>query len=224
VVFGGLGFLAMFKTENEAGTAVALVVAGILLLIAIQGSQLLRVFAGEHGIELADTRAAIAVQATAEPNPLTAEAILDAYEAADPNAAKDPAFSSAKALNYELQAKSVLERIAADRGTSLERDHVYYDFVASVGTRKIVGEIKFVRPGSRAGLPNRILRDQIEKAQKTFPGAPFMLITNDPRLVDSLQSMPQFTNVVMCFWLPDMGELPLRQAWEAALKLPVPRE
>jgi hypothetical protein len=105
LAFGGLGVLAIFTTENEAGTAVALLGCGVLLLIAVQGTMVQRISAGDKSIELAEVRRSIAEQAKAEAadNPEAAIELIQSYEMADPRSQADPSISSAKASIYDSQ-------------------------------------------------------------------------------------------------------------------------
>jgi hypothetical protein len=103
--FGVLGILATFKTENEAGTAVSLLMCGVLLLVAVQGTKVQRISAGDHSLELAASRGVVAAQAVAESkeDPDAALERLEHYEALDPLAQVDPRISSAKSSIYERQ-------------------------------------------------------------------------------------------------------------------------
>src|SRR5688572_2023397 len=53
LVFGGIGVAAIFLAENEAGSAVALLICGVLVLVAIQGTKVQRISAGENSVDFA---------------------------------------------------------------------------------------------------------------------------------------------------------------------------
>jgi hypothetical protein len=168
-IFGGLGFLAVFKSENEAGTAIALLLAGVLLLVGIQGTPLLKISAGDKSIELQHTRQVMAEKARVEAGerPIVANAIIDAYEAADPDASRDPSFAAVKASIYELQAKLALQRVSAE--LELPREAVprhLADVVLCVSDRLLLCDIRYSSTGRRrVDQLNRAkrIRDQISQ-------------------------------------------------------------
>jgi hypothetical protein len=105
VLFAGLGVSAIFLTDNEAGTAVALLLSGVLLIVAVQGTGIHKISAGDKSVELASIRRSMAdrVRAVAQDDPKAALQTLDAYQAADPDSQYDAALSAARVDIYERQ-------------------------------------------------------------------------------------------------------------------------
>lgn len=99
VLFAGLGVTAMFLTDNEAGTAVAVLLSGVLLVVAVQGTGVQKITVGDRSVQLASIRRAMAERATAAAatDPEGALETLDSYAAADPGARDDPSIAAARA-------------------------------------------------------------------------------------------------------------------------------
>jgi hypothetical protein len=49
--FGVLGVAAMFWSSNEAGSAVAVLLCGLLVFVAIQGTKVQRISAGDNSLD-----------------------------------------------------------------------------------------------------------------------------------------------------------------------------
>lgn len=125
-VIGALGFLAMFWSGNQAGPAVALLIAGVLILLGIQGTPLAKVGAKDYGVEMGRTREAIAGVAVelALAKPDEANALLRGYEAADPGARRSAAIADAADIVYRRQAQRALLRVAGGLGLEVEEGPV----------------------------------------------------------------------------------------------------
>lgn len=226
IIFATLGFLAVFKSENEAGTAIALLLAGVLTLVGIQGTPLLRITAGENSIELDHTRQVVAEKAEEEAieSPSTAEAILDAYEAADPSAAKDPSFAAAKARIYELQVKMALRRVAAEMGLSVVAQGMFdFDLAWRSDSELIVCDIKYYAPDR----PRGAARFWAKQSRRRFPQflepllkaeglemAKVLVVANDHDTASTfdvvLADLPIAKRVLA--WKPEDGDDSLRDA------------
>lgn len=128
VVIGTVGFVAMFVTKNEAGVGVAILLGGVLLVLGIQGTQLGKVGGKDIGFELMareeERRQEIAEQAekVAEHKPAVAQALLEAYEAADPGARRSPALAGAKGYVYEQRVLHALTQFVNNLGFGLVLD------------------------------------------------------------------------------------------------------
>ncbi|MEV4511378.1 hypothetical protein AB0K00_20675 [Dactylosporangium sp. NPDC049525] len=119
-IIGIAGFVAMFLTENEGGVAVAIILAGALLILGIQGTQLGRLGGEQVGFELMvreEERREIAERATsvAEENPAEAQAMLEGYEVADPGARRSRVVAEARGYVYE---KRVVDKLRSLVGTT----------------------------------------------------------------------------------------------------------
>lgn len=122
VAFGILlvafGLLAMFVTENEAGTAIAVLLGGVSVLVGIQGTPLIELGVGENSVRLAQ-REILAEKAIekAESNPGEARAMIDGFRLADPEARRDPLLAETlttirDAEEYERSLAGVLRQTA----------------------------------------------------------------------------------------------------------------
>ncbi|MEU4320969.1 hypothetical protein AB0F85_29385 [Nocardia fluminea] len=119
VGFGGAGAVAVFITENGAGTAALLILAAAMLLLAVQGTPLTRFgsetanlqFANKQGQQEArrEISSELAERSAATNDPAQAEALAEAAQIALP--------SSAKA--YEAQVGAALKRVFLDRDSGI---------------------------------------------------------------------------------------------------------
>ena len=211
VAFGGLGVLAIFATENEAGTAVALLLCGVLLLVAIQGSMVQRITAGDKSIELAYVRRNIAEQAKSEAqdDPDSARELIEAYQAADPGSQGDPLIASAKASIYESQVLAAvmiaMPEIAPGSQVAGGDDVLY-----RVDGKGLVVEAKYRLPHRRL-YPNDI-RKLLERLAAR-PATAMLIVSNvgltkeAQRLLDESQHLIRVVD-----WNPDDGPEPVRTA------------
>ncbi len=100
VVFGGvlttLGLTAVFFTENEAGSAVAIFAGAVATIIGLQGTAVRELTMGDNRVvfdrrdDLAD-----AVTEQAEVAPEAARSLVDGFALADPGARRDPVVTHA---------------------------------------------------------------------------------------------------------------------------------
>jgi hypothetical protein len=85
---GGFGTLAVFRTDNQAGTALLLALSAALLLIGLQGSPLIRIGSGDSNIQLARIRRRATrevVRAVQDERPEVSQAVLEAVESIAPD-------------------------------------------------------------------------------------------------------------------------------------------
>ncbi|WP_426504422.1 hypothetical protein ACPPVO_43620 [Dactylosporangium sp. McL0621] len=122
---GAVGFVAMFVTKNEAGVAVAILLAGVLLVIGIQGTQIGKLGkdgAGFMAREEDRREIAQAAREVAVDDPAKAEAMLEGYQVADPASRSSPDVADASDFVHERRIIRALELNAEELGvTSIDR-------------------------------------------------------------------------------------------------------
>ncbi len=141
-LLAGAGAVAMFVSENGAGSAVALVVGGVFLLMAITGMPFLGGRLMDAELVMGRRRARLIQRARAAP-PLEARFLLEALILTDPGVIGDP---TTVALDFALLLDEV--RHAADE--ALEPDGELHHTVDPV-----VGDPLLVikrPPGQRIGI------------------------------------------------------------------------
>lgn len=107
---GGLGTLAVFKTDNQAGTAFLLVLSAALLLIGLQGSPLIKLGSGDSSIQLARIRGRVTkelVKAVQDDRPEVSQAVVEAVESIAPDLVS-PALLGRR---YQSQVEASIARI-----------------------------------------------------------------------------------------------------------------
>jgi hypothetical protein len=85
---GVAGGIAVFVSANQAGTGALLVIAGVLVLLGLQGTPMRRLSSGDHSVELAQLRrraVRVIEQARQEDPPEVAVAVADAITSIDPS-------------------------------------------------------------------------------------------------------------------------------------------
>jgi hypothetical protein len=115
VATAGAGAWAVFATDNQAGTALLLIVAVVLLLLGLQGTALRSLGGGEYRIELERRRwrAQRAVDLAANEAPEVEAAVVDAVNMIEPRALS----IRPPAVRYEQGVRAAVERV----GASVER-------------------------------------------------------------------------------------------------------
>lgn len=147
-VVGTMGFVAMFVTKNEAGVAVAVLLAGVLLIIGIQGTQIGKLGGKDIGAEMAlreDERQEIVAIATskAETNPNEARALLEGFQVADPESRNAPEFIRASTFIYQQQVLQALQEHGTDlRDLGAVRIHLGREFASSPDAVLDFGDIR----------------------------------------------------------------------------------
>ncbi|MCM2417661.1 hypothetical protein [Streptomyces sp. RKAG293] len=158
-LLGGAGAVSVFMTENQAGSVALIAVGGAFLLTAVNGSPLMKAKFNDYEVELGRRRRADVLAQAVDSPPDQARQALAVLEAADPNAARDPAVASANAYVYErlimekIRSFAVGAEVRAESraaGTPLDALLEYPD-------GRIAVEVKYMREGRPLTL--RQLRD-----------------------------------------------------------------
>ncbi|MEU8716417.1 hypothetical protein [Streptomyces sp. NPDC048663] len=106
----GAGVLAVFRSENQAGT-VALILAGVLfLLMGVNGAPLIRARYQDYEVLMARRRREVVGNIEREPVE-SAVVALETLRTVDPQAARDPAVLHASAALYGRQVFTRLKQI-----------------------------------------------------------------------------------------------------------------
>ncbi|GIH07149.1 hypothetical protein Rhe02_52160 [Rhizocola hellebori] len=171
----------MFLTENQAGTAVCLLLAGVLLLIGIQGTPLIRFGSGEHSFELDTARRteeiAERVAEVAAADPEQAEALLEGFLTANPAALSEPRMKEVQRLVYEQQLHNVL----ADLAPNGVGDHRFSDFtIPMTQGRNLYVEVHFAfdEDERHRNFRRRKMNTIVTDLHKDRSGGGFIVITN----------------------------------------------
>jgi hypothetical protein len=222
-LFGIFGVVAIFKTENEAGVAVSLLACGVLLLIAIQGTKVQRISAGDNSIELAEirraeTRRAVAEQAKAEAaeDPSSAQERIEHYESIDPQSRVDPSLQSAKALIYERQVQMAVMPARYDIDPIDGRSLEYDGMLQSIRGKRVLIEVRYRLPHRRL-YPADVRRIRELTAAARADGT--LVVSNvgpTPQAVRDLEDSRPPVNLIV--WDPDSGIAPIKAALESLLK------
>ncbi|WP_327594027.1 hypothetical protein [Streptomyces chartreusis] len=158
ILLAGAGSVAMFVSDNGAGSAVALVVGGVFLLMAITGMPFLGGRLMDAELVMGRRRARLIQRAKAAP-PLEARLLLDALILTDPDVIEDP---SAVALDFALLLDEV--RHAADE--ALEPDGELHH-----PTNPVVGDPLLVlkrSTGQRIGIYAMTAKSETGRVSTTF--------------------------------------------------------
>jgi hypothetical protein len=150
----------MFITKNEAGLAIAILLAGALILLGLQGTPLTKRGFKDYQVEIMareEAREKVAEQALkrADENPAEAQGMLEGYQVADPGAQSSPAVSMASSAIYEQRVLATLRALANDpslgmtvTGSSLRDDGP--DAWLTAGATSIAVNVKYIRVGTRS--------------------------------------------------------------------------
>lgn len=179
----GTGGWAVFSSDNQAGTAVLLLIGAVFLLVGVQGTPLRRFGHGDSSIELAvlRQRAVRAVERAAqEQPPEVAAAVADAVESIAP-------VSLSPALAYEAYETAVIKAIQRT-GASIDTSHRPgptdngVDARVQLGTGMVNVQVKLRRRGS---LGARDIQHASAVAQRSGFDGGFLLVTNAPLSEDA---------------------------------------
>jgi hypothetical protein len=108
-----MGTVAVFVSNNQAGT-VALMLAGtIFLLMGINGSPLIRARYQDYELLMARRRQEI-VDRIEDENPEDAQQVLNVLRTVDPQSSRDPVVAQASAHLYERQVINRLHELGFD--------------------------------------------------------------------------------------------------------------
>jgi hypothetical protein len=143
---GGMGFAAMFVTNNEGGVVAAILLAGLLLLLGVQGTPLTRFGFRDTTIDLmrrqVERREEVADRVEAENNPDVAAGMLEALKVADPGARRSPVITRAEARVYDQRVFQALSKKAVEAGFALI-DHAEVDALLESGGLNLAVEVKY---------------------------------------------------------------------------------
>ncbi|MFC4147741.1 restriction endonuclease [Micromonospora mangrovi] len=179
----GIGGWAVFSSDNQAGTAVLLLIGAVLLLVGVQGTPLRRFGHGDNTIELAAVRqrAARAVERAAqEQPPEVAAAVAEAVETIAPS-------SLSPLQAYEAYEAAVLHAIRRT-GAVLDPTHRPgagdngVDARVQVGAGKVNVQVKLRRRGS---LGARDIQHAAAIVRESGFDGGFLLVTNAPLSEDA---------------------------------------
>jgi hypothetical protein len=137
----GVGGWAVFKSSNQAGSAVLLLMGAAFLLIGVQGTPLIKIGGSTANLELERRRrrAETAIeQAEKEPNPQVAQGMLEAAAIMDPQLVMSP----------QTQARLYEDRVGAALRTTFENveskaPYDGYDFAIKTPMGQTAVEVKY---------------------------------------------------------------------------------
>jgi hypothetical protein len=147
-------------TENQAGSVALIAVGGAFLLTAVNGSPLMKAKFNDYEVELGRRRRADVLAQAVDSPPEQARQALAVLQAADPNAARDPAVASANAYVYERLIEQRIRTIAsgADVRSRDRADDTQIDLIVEYPVGRVAVEVKSVREDRPLSL--RQLRDR----------------------------------------------------------------
>src|SRR5262249_5165673 len=115
VILGTVALIAMFDGKNDVADSIALLVAGVLVVMAVQGTPLIRLGGKDVSFEMGRREAVVEIaRARAVEDPVEAKALLQGYQLADPGARHDPLFVRAAAGVYESTFMSLSRTLLDD--------------------------------------------------------------------------------------------------------------
>jgi hypothetical protein len=177
-VAGGVGGYAVFASENQAGTALLLLLSGVFVLVGLQGTPLRRLTSGENSVELAQirTRAVRVIQrAQAEDPPEVAAAVTEAIAAIDPSLGR----SGDQAVEYEKTVLDAVKRV----GLKLDASHRRGPGSRGVDARVITprGSVNLdIKYRSRGPIGLREILARMARAESNGFEGGNLLVTNAP--------------------------------------------
>lgn len=171
----GTAVVATFRSGNQAGTATLALIGGVLILVAFQGTPLIRMGTSSASIEVAQlkrrVRQVFEKAAEGVQGPEVARGMAEAAAEIDPELRKDPAV---RGRIYETQVEAALARAASSYpawGVSKADVDAAADFVVGLGKETYVNVVaKYLTMG-----PIR-LRD-VRTEQSALPT---LVLTNAP--------------------------------------------
>ncbi|WP_431900074.1 hypothetical protein, partial [Micromonospora chalcea] len=177
----GVGAWAVFSSNNQAGTAILLLIGAVLLLVGVQGTPLRRFGHGDSSIELAAVkrRAARVLERTAQDQPPeVAAAVAAAVETITPELSLSPW------LVYEAAVIKAIQQTGAsiDHRHRPGPDDKGVDARVHVGAGKVNVQIAYRRRGSLGARD--IEYAALQALGSGFDGG-FLLITNAPLSEDA---------------------------------------
>jgi hypothetical protein len=189
VAASGIGCYAVFKTSNQAGTAVLLVIGAAFVLIGIQGTPLIKLGSGANNVELERRRRRVeqvAEQAREEGDPDLARDIVEAASILDPSIVPAPQVLGAI---YVDQVRHALLRAGA-RVIDASRTDAGVDMIAETSTGAVAVVIKYRR---RSPLTRQYV-DTVVSNWKPNRTVGLLLVTNAPMSGDLNESNAKVEN------------------------------
>jgi hypothetical protein len=201
----GLGTYAVFVSDNQAGTALLLVVGCVLSLIGLQGTPLRRFGSGGHSFELLAIRKRLTEavdRATREESPEVAAAVAEAARTADPGAAVRPPWQF-----YEEALLRAIRRVSRRVGaTTVEANYIYgrghaIDARVSLPQGNVNVEIRYRSRGAFG--PSDMAKASAQLEAAGLDGGN-LVITNAPLSAESLshnaERSPEASGVEVLTW------------------------
>ncbi|MBM2620493.1 hypothetical protein JIG36_33790 [Actinoplanes sp. LDG1-06] len=208
---GGGGAWSVFATDNQAGSAVLVLSGAAFALMGLQGTPLIRLGTGEHGVELERRRRRVEraiEQARTEDSVEVAAGIVEAASIIEPSLMQLPRYRA------DLYLTRLTLALQAAGATVVRNDHDRGPDLTLIVDRKMVDvEVKYGERGS-LGM------NAIYQAQSFARGSvvPILVITNLP-LSSSVMSNNQSVVPV----IPNDSERPTVEAvtWTGEADNPV---
>lgn len=177
LILGGLGVWAVFKSSNQAGSAVLLLIGTAFLLIGVQGTPLIKIGGSTANLELERRRRAKEVTDLAqdETNPDVAQGMLEAAEIIEPKLT---------GLSWQLRSSIYEDRVgvALDRlfdEVERQRPPHRHDFIVRTPMGRTDINVKYKRAGSfRTADVAAIVRRNEGRTEKV------VVVTNVPLAKD----------------------------------------
>ncbi|MFD4142354.1 hypothetical protein [Streptomyces sp. NPDC058572] len=175
----GAGVVAVFSTENQAGSATLILAGALFILLAIGGNPL-------HSLGFGDAQMRVAVQrrrrralaGVAEVPPQEARTALDALQTVDPGIRNEISFRYASAHAYEGLIRQRFLSLFPDSAISTSQpDYDGFDFsVHRPEDRDIAVDVKY-RPD---GITRMLAREHVEQLLSQARGrvVPVLLVSN----------------------------------------------
>ncbi|WP_249997653.1 hypothetical protein [Actinoplanes sp. M2I2] len=178
---GGGGAWSVFATENQAGSAVLVLMGAAFLLMGLQGTPLIRLGTSEHGVELERRRRRVEraiEQARAEDNAEVAAGIVEAASIIEPSLMQSPRY------RHDLYLTRLTLAFQAAGAMVVRNDHDRGADLTLIVNKKMVDvEVKYGVRGS-LGMP------AIYQARGFARGnvVPVLVVTNQPLAPAVLES------------------------------------
>jgi hypothetical protein len=177
VILAGLGVWAVFKSSNQAGSAVLLLMGAAFLLIGVQGTPLIKIGGSTANLELERRRRRFEKaieQAKSETNPDVAQGMIEATTILEPQLASSPrAQASLQGSLYYDRVEGALKGIF--EGVEREPMRGQFDFAVTTPMGQTAIVIKYRRVGPfRANDVADLVRRHKGQASK------LVIVTNAP--------------------------------------------
>jgi hypothetical protein len=211
----GAGGASVFVTTNQAGSVALLGVGAGFLIMAVNGTPIIRAKLKDYELTMAPRRHKVVEQALSE-SPEEASKTLDVLRQIDPGARTDPAVRRATTRVYHEEVLEALTRVAAD-GSEFVISHLMTDFSFKVVTKShskaIDVSIKHTSvPDST--MPLGIVRSMYNRIHRH--GTPLMVVTNgrlNNKIPDEAKTVdPEGRRIQFVRWIDRQDDGALRLA------------